>query len=132
MPPQPLAKPICLSVPISQPYGLFRKSRPLPLPSRWALAALSVALVAHPALAQAQPVFKPAQPMAQPSAAQRTSPTDALTQFNDSVQALVRRVSPSVVQVLVTSYAPIERSDPGDADALVGTQRSIMVKNGIP
>ncbi|PYR36023.1 MAG: peptidase S1 [Acidobacteria bacterium] len=126
MPPQPLAKPICLSIPISQPYDLFRKSRPLPLPSRWALVALSVALVAHPALARAQPVFKPAQPtLAQPSLAQPTSPTDALTQFNDSVQALVRRVSPSVVQVLVTSYAPIERSDPGDADALVGTQRSI-------
>jgi serine protease Do len=79
----------------------------------WVL--LSAAFLVQPVLAYAQPL-----------PAQRTSQApDALTQFNDSVQSLVRRVSPSVVQVLVTSYAPIERSDTGDADALVGTQRSL-------
>jgi serine protease Do len=59
-------------------------------------------------------------------AAQKSAPRgDALGQFNDSVQRLVQHVSPSVVQVIVTSYAPIEHADPADADVLVGTQRSI-------
>src|SRR4030095_5849735 len=48
-----------------------------------------------------------------------------LGQFNESVQRLVQRVSPSVVQVMVTSYAPIEHAHPSDADVLGGRQRSI-------
>ena len=35
---------------------------------------------------------------------------DPLHQFNNSVRALVRRVTPSVVQVMVTGYGPVESS----------------------
>ena len=35
---------------------------------------------------------------------------DALQQLNGSLTALAARVSPSVVQVLVTSYGPVDES----------------------
>jgi len=50
---------------------------------------------------------------------------DALKHLSQSVEALVTRVSPSVVQVLVSGYGPVE--DPGrtDADVVIGRQRSM-------
>jgi serine protease Do len=36
--------------------------------------------------------------------------SDSLHQLNNSIRALVRRVSPSVVQVMVTGYGPVEGS----------------------
>jgi serine protease Do len=50
---------------------------------------------------------------------------DPLLQLNGSVEALVRRVSQSVVQVIVTSYGPMEKSDRSDADLVIGRQRSM-------
>ena len=47
-----------------------------------------------------------------------------LHQLNDSVRALVKRVSPSVVQILVTGYGPVQ-SSPGDANLVLGRQQSI-------
>jgi len=48
-----------------------------------------------------------------------------LDQFNDSVEALVKKVWPSVVQILVTSYGPREESDRGNTNVVVGRQRSV-------
>lgn len=45
--------------------------------------------------------------------------------FSASIETLVRQVSPSVVQVLVTGYGPLESSGNGDADLVIGRQRSI-------
>jgi len=51
--------------------------------------------------------------------------TVSLQQFSDSVQSLVARVSPSVVQVLVTGYGPLEDKSQNDTDLVVGKQRSL-------
>ena len=45
--------------------------------------------------------------------------------MNGSVESLVRRVSQSVVQVILTSYGPMEKSDRADTDLLIGRQRSM-------
>jgi serine protease Do len=50
--------------------------------------------------------------------------SDPLHQLNNSVRALVRRVTPSVVQVLVTGYGPVESSR-GETNLVLGKQQSI-------
>ncbi|MGH9972199.1 MAG: trypsin-like peptidase domain-containing protein [Pyrinomonadaceae bacterium] len=52
------------------------------------------------------------------------SDSDALHQFDRSIQALVRRVRPSVVQVIVTGYGPVENSR-NNASLVIGRQQSI-------
>lgn len=49
---------------------------------------------------------------------------DPLHQLNNSVRALVKRVTPSVVQVLVTGYGPVEGSG-GNTSLVLGRQQSI-------
>ena len=49
---------------------------------------------------------------------------DPLHQLNNSVRALVKRVAPSVVQVLVTGYGPVEGSR-GNTNLVLGKQQSI-------
>jgi serine protease Do len=49
---------------------------------------------------------------------------DPLAQFSASIEALVQRVSPSVVQVLVTGYGPLDEHHETDADLVVGKQRT--------
>ena len=51
--------------------------------------------------------------------------TDALHKLNESVDALIRKVSPSVVQILVTGYGPIEQDRSSAAAAVIGRQRAI-------
>src|SRR6185295_1267688 len=61
-----------------------------------------------------------------PAFAQKPAPApDALTRLNEAVDALTRKVWPSVVQIMVTSYGPREEGGRGDASAVVGRQRSI-------
>jgi serine protease Do len=59
------------------------------------------------------------------AAAHSTSTPDALHQFNDSAQALVRRVSPSVVQIVVTGYGSTEQTDRGNTNLVIGKQRAV-------
>ncbi|HXM93943.1 MAG TPA: trypsin-like peptidase domain-containing protein [Candidatus Dormibacteraeota bacterium] len=49
---------------------------------------------------------------------------DPLHQFNNSVEALVKRVSPSVVQVLATGYGAVEESSRNNMGLAVEKQRS--------
>jgi serine protease Do len=49
---------------------------------------------------------------------------DPLAQFSASIEALVQRVAPSVVQVLVTGYGPLGDHRENDADLVVGKQRT--------
>jgi len=49
---------------------------------------------------------------------------DPLHQFNNSVRALVKRVTPSVVQILVSGYGPVEGSR-GNTSLVLGKQQSI-------
>jgi serine protease Do len=49
---------------------------------------------------------------------------DTLHKLNESVDALIRKVSPSVVQILVTGYGTVEESH-GNTGAVIGRQRAI-------
>src|ERR1700752_896368 len=58
--------------------------------------------------------------------AQRTTPaSDSLDRMNESVDALTRKVWPSVVQIVVTSYGVREPSSRSDTSVVVGRQRSL-------
>lgn len=57
--------------------------------------------------------------------AQRAGAPDALHQLNDSIEALVRSVSPSVVQIVVRGYRSTEASTQGQADVIIGRERAI-------
>ena len=63
---------------------------------------------------------------AQKPAAPAPPPRDALAQMNDAIDALTRKVWPSVVQVVVSSYGA--RAEPGgrggEASVVIGRQRS--------
>jgi serine protease Do len=52
-------------------------------------------------------------------------PQDALTRMNEAIDALTKKVWPSVVQVLVTSYGAREENARADASIVVGRQRSV-------
>ena len=58
-------------------------------------------------------------------ASQSQHPPDALHQFNDSIEALVQRISPSVVQIVVTGYGSSQDSEQGQTSVVIGKQRSI-------
>ena len=74
---------------------------------------LSLSLFLLPAAARAQ------------AAAQKPVPAqDPLARINESVDALTKKVWPSVVQILVTSYGAREESGRADTSVVVGRQRS--------
>jgi serine protease Do len=50
---------------------------------------------------------------------------DDLHKLNQSVDALIKKVSPSVVQILVTGYGPLEEGDRGNTTTIIGRQRAI-------
>lgn len=52
------------------------------------------------------------------------APGDALHKLNESVNSLIKRVSPSVVQILVTGYGPLDESEHSNT-AVIGRQRAI-------
>jgi serine protease Do len=54
----------------------------------------------------------------------RSSDSDALHQFDKSIQGLVRSVRPSVVQVIVTGYGPVENSG-NNTSLVISRQQSI-------
>jgi serine protease Do len=50
---------------------------------------------------------------------------DALHQLNDSIESLVQRVSPSVVQIYVSGFVETEDSTQGETSLVIGKQRVI-------
>lgn len=61
-----------------------------------------------------------------PAAAQaQQSADDTLRKLNESVDALIKKVSPSVVQILVTGYGPVEAADRSNTAVVIGRQRAI-------
>jgi len=64
-------------------------------------------------------------PAAKCQSSQPSHVPDALHQLNDSVEALVQRVSPSVVQILVSGYSSTQDSDQGQMSVVIGRQRTI-------
>ncbi len=57
-----------------------------------------------------------------PAIGQTRTSTDLLHQFRDSIEDVVRAVSPAVVQIMVTSYGPVSRGSQSDT-ALIGRQQ---------
>jgi serine protease Do len=55
---------------------------------------------------------------------QAPSAAKSASQFDSMVDVLIKKVSPSVVQIIVTAYAPLEDSGRGNAGALNGRQRA--------
>ena len=60
-----------------------------------------------------------------PLSAQSGAAKDPLHQLNSSVEALVKKISPSVVQIAVTGYGTVQENSRGNADITVGRQRVI-------
>ncbi len=90
----------------------YNVERPRPFGRMWIVVLLSaVSLVSAASLAGQTP--------------QGARTPDALHQLNDSVEALVRRVSPSVVQIVVTGYGSKQENDRGRADVVIGRERAI-------
>ena len=50
---------------------------------------------------------------------------DELRRLDESVGALIKRVTPSVVQILVTGYGALEESEHGSTGVVIGRQRAI-------
>lgn len=88
--------------------SLFRASARV-LSAALMLGAASRAAVAGPATDQAA----------------RLAAAPPLAQLSLSIESLVTRVSPSVVQVLVTGYGPMQNGNANDADVVIGRQRSM-------
>ena len=59
------------------------------------------------------------------SGASAQSETDPLRRWDESVDALLRRVSPSVVQITVTGYGTVSEGARGNADVVIGRQKAI-------
>jgi serine protease Do len=60
-----------------------------------------------------------------PAQAQERPADNTLRKLNESVDALIKKVSPSVVQILVTGYGPVESSERGNTAVVIGRQRAI-------
>jgi serine protease Do len=50
---------------------------------------------------------------------------NTLRKLNESVDALIKKVSPSVVQILVTGYGPIDSGEHSNTAVVIGRQRAI-------
>lgn len=63
---------------------------------------------------------------ATPQALSQARPVTATTPnpFDAAVDSLIKKVSPSVVQVVVTAYAPLQDTDRGNAAVVLGKQRA--------
>jgi serine protease Do len=96
--------------------ALFARILPEPkFPLRLASTVLlaSLASLGGPLRAQTQGQAQP-----------QTQSNDTLHKLNESVDALIKKVSPSVVQILVSGYGPVEASG-GNTAAVIGRQRAI-------
>jgi serine protease Do len=59
------------------------------------------------------------------AAAQTAPPTTPLRQFDAAIQALVDKVSPSVVQIVVAGFGQVDEGDNHAAGLVIGPQRAI-------
>lgn len=62
--------------------------------------------------------------IALPAFAQAPSPSKSENPFDAAVDTLIKKVSPSVVQIVVTAYAPLEDAGRGNAGVVLGRQRA--------
>jgi len=79
--------------------------------SRFREIVLVFALLLSPGIAMAQ--------------TPKDRPTDALHQLNDSVEALVQRISPMVVQIMVTGYGAAEDSNQKQMNGVISRRQAV-------
>ena len=79
---------------------------------KWSVLLLGIAFLASSRTAVAQ--SRDAAPS-----------SDALHRLNDSIEALVQRVSPAVVQIVVTGYGSTQQNESGQTSVVIGRQRAI-------
>ncbi|MGO9124934.1 MAG: trypsin-like peptidase domain-containing protein [Terriglobales bacterium] len=96
------------------------------------LCAITVLAQQTPAVANQNPVLpaapaRKANPQAESGKATGTRPAEPapiLQQLNSALESLVARVSPAVVQILVTSYGTLEESNTSET-ALIARQHAV-------
>ena len=79
---------------------------------KWSVLLLGIALLASSRTAAAQ-------------SREAATSSDALHRLNDSIEALVQRVSPAVVQIIVTGYGSTQQNESGQTSMVIGRQRAI-------
>lgn len=86
--------------------------------------ALSIALLAHgSAFGQTAPLPRATSALVRPVGPSHGS--ELLTQFNASLVNLTKEVTPAVVQIIVTSYGPLDNDNKGGDVALVARHHTI-------
>jgi serine protease Do len=104
----------------------FRNStiRIFPIPTRKLplLLIISIFLAAAPLRAQQSPATTAPAPA--PEKPGEDSRKNLLSQFNDSLQELTARVTPSIVQIQVTGYRATDEKNPDQA-GVINRQRSL-------
>jgi serine protease Do len=60
-----------------------------------------------------------------PTASPAQDKGDTLHKLNESIDTLIKKVSPSVVQIMVTGYGPVETAEHGTTALTLGRQRAI-------
>jgi serine protease Do len=65
-----------------------------------------------------------ALPIARFTLAQSPAPANNASSFDAAMDTLIKKVSPSVVQIVVTAYAPLQDADRGSAAVVLGRQRA--------
>jgi serine protease Do len=104
---------------------------------RRSFGSLLIVSLCVSALAQAQQPATPSKPKSPPASTQAASappiiakpaeqppPDQVLQQMNTALQNLVERISPAVVQILVTGYGPLNQGERGQA-ALIVRQHAV-------
>lgn len=92
-------------------------------------SALSLLLLSNTSILSQQPSTqkqeKPVQPaQSSPQDSAGNASKQALAQFNDALESLAAKVSPAVVQILVTGYAPVRDTDRSET-ALIVRQHAV-------
>src|SRR5215467_12989037 len=91
---------------------------------RKALSFILPLLLASPLLAQQPPDKSVPNKEQVPSTTRTSEAPEVLQNLNSALEGLVAKVSPAVVQVLVTGLAPVENSNRNDT-ALIARQHAV-------
>jgi serine protease Do len=110
------------------PSSLFFRPPTIPRPHRFICQIVALALGATTFLMSQQPApQKPTNPTpatktapeASKSAPDNSASSQTLAQFNDALESLAARVSPAVVQILVTGYGPLHEDNRSETSLIV-------------
>jgi serine protease Do len=113
---------------MANPFQMSRKAKARSLPVL--ILAISLALIgsAQAQTSQKPPAQEPAPKKVGPGTVETkpNEPPGVLVQLNDALEMLAAKVSPAVVQILVTGYGPLrERDEDRSQTALIVRQHAV-------